>query len=150
MEQCNEARCVVTLKSSDLILHGCIFLRFESSDADSDVLESAENDAKRFPLTHSQVKLFDKSMAMKRRRYIERHIDLDDTDDDNDNDASDDDNDLNDEEFVELFRAHITRKKMRKKIRANPEVPYFLPCSLESSKLQPISFSLYKTLFTPI
>lgn len=101
--------------------------RFESSDAESDILESAENDAKRLPLTHSQVRLFDKSMTMKRRRYIERHIDLDDTDEENDNndDASDEDNDVNDEEFIELFRAHIKRKKMRKKIRANPEVNFF-------------------------
>ena len=75
-------------------------------------------------------------MMLKRRRYIERRLDLDDDDsgddvcdDLNNADAGSDacDEDLNDDEFVELFRTHVKRKKMRKKIRANPEVrPYLI------------------------
>ena len=110
--------------------------RFESSDADSDILESAESESKRLSLSHAQVRLFDKSMMLKRRRYIERRLDLEDDDsgddvcdDLNNADAGSDacDEDLNDDEFVELFRTHVKRKKMRKKIRANPEVrPYLI------------------------
>ena len=90
---------------------------FESSDAESDVLLSAEQEARRSPLTHAQVTLFDKSMAMKHRRYIERNIDID-----SDDDAASEEEDINDTDFIELYRGHIKRKKMRKKIRANPDV----------------------------
>ena len=60
-------------------------------------------------------------MAMKQRRYIERNIDID-----SDDDLPSDDEDLNDDDFIELYRSHIKRKKMRKKIRANPEVRNFI------------------------
>jgi hypothetical protein len=57
-------------------------------------------------------------MTMKHRRYIERYVDID-------SDDSDDDDDLDDAEFIELFRSHVKRKKLRKKVRANPEVRVF-------------------------
>ena len=97
----------------------CFYFSFESSDAESDVLLSAEQEARRSPLTHAQVTLFDKSMAMKHRRYIERNIDID-----SDDDAASEEEDINDTDFIELYRGHIKRKKMRKKIRANPDVRY--------------------------
>ena len=54
---------------------------------------------------------------MKHRRYIERNIDID-----SDDDAASEEEDINDTDFIELYRGHIKRKKMRKKIRANPDV----------------------------
>lgn len=59
-------------------------------------------------------------MRMTHRRYIESQIGSDlDSDDD-----SDDNNPITDQDFIELYRTHIKRKKMRKKIRANPEVSF--------------------------
>ncbi len=119
-----------------------------SSDYDSDVLLGAESEARRSPLTYQQVILFDKSVVQRaKRRYINEHLEVE----------SDDSLDHFDvvsriscsfwflelkiylplniqvpnEEFEELFRSHLKRKKLRKKIRANPEVSLLIFLSLE-------------------
>ncbi len=121
-----------------------------SSDYDSDVLLGAESEARRSPLTYQQVLLFDKSVVQRaKRRYINEHLQVESDDDDDDDDdllnsfdmvhhdLTNCNQDVCDtwgsfqvpnEEFEELFRSHLKRKKLRKKIRANPEVrlPPFL------------------------
>lgn len=110
----------------------------------------AESEARRSPLTYQQVLLFDKSVVQRaKRRYINEHLQQesdDNVEDDSLNQFEVVSHDktsmqspryaltLNDfkvpnEEFEELFRSHLKRKKLRKKIRANPEVRF--PSSLK-------------------
>lgn len=79
------------------------------SDADSEILETAEEEARRVPLTHRHVRAFDKMHdGCRRHRYItpgcDENVDL-----------------VDDELFSELFRAHLKRKKVRRKIRNRPK-----------------------------
>ena len=95
------------------------------SDADSETLEAAEQEARLQPISRHHVEVFDKLPdGMRKRRYIsawpgEEVLPL-----------------VSDERFTELFRGHIKRKRMRRKFRMNPDV------SLEScfflSNLMPI------------
>jgi len=62
-------------------------------------------------------------MLMKHRRYIERRTNFDI---DSDDDVASDEEAMNEDDFIELYRSHIKRKKLRKKIRANPDVRHFL------------------------
>ena len=105
-------------------------------DDDSDYLQAAEDEARGMPLHSRLVKAFDKSLesCRRRRRYIERNFDL--SDDDLDDTSGRSHRPMTDTEFKELFQSHTKRKRLRKKIRANPEVgfvdfvPYLNACSL--------------------
>jgi RNase adaptor protein for sRNA GlmZ degradation len=61
-------------------------------------------------MTRKHVELFDK--IKKRRRILEK---LDDSDDD-----LIDTSDITNEYFTEMFRSHLKRKKLRRKIRNQP------------------------------
>ena len=77
------------------------------------MLLAAEDEAKSTPITRENVELFDK--IKKRRRIIEQRIcNTDSSEDEIDTSA------ITDELFVEMFRAHIKRKKLRRKIRTQP------------------------------
>ena len=84
------------------------------SDADSETLEAAEDEARLRPISRHHVEVFDKLQdgGMRKRRYI----------------SSWPGEDLlpvvSDDRFTELFRGHIKRKRMRRKFRVNPEVQW--------------------------
>ena len=94
------------------IVHLYNYLIFSdgSSDSDSDVLLAAEDDSKECTMTRKHVELFDR--IKKRRRIIEK-IDTSDED-------AVDTADITHEYFTDMFRAHIKRKKLRRKIRNQP------------------------------
>lgn len=81
------------------------------SDADSETLEAAEEEARFRPITRHNVEVFDKLPdGMRKRRYItawpgEEMLPC-----------------VSDEKFTELFRGHVKRKRTRKKFRLNPDV----------------------------
>ena len=81
------------------------------SDADSETLEAAEEEARWLPMTRKHVEVFDRLPdGMRKRRYItawpgEENLPV-----------------VSDEKFVELFRAHVKRKRVRRKFRLNPDV----------------------------
>ena len=81
-----------------------------SSDSDSDVLLAAEDEAKECCITRKHVELFDK--IKKRRRIIDR---LESSDEE-----GIDTSDITNELFTEMYRAHMKRKKTRRKIRNQP------------------------------
>ena len=76
-----------------------------SSDSDSDVLLAAEDEAKECCITRKHVELFDK--IKKRRRIIDR---LESSDEE-----GIDTSDITNELFTEMYRAHMKRKKTRRK-----------------------------------
>ena len=84
------------------------------SDADSDTLEAAEEEARWLPITRKHVEIFDKLPdGLRKRRYIstwpgEDHLPV-----------------VSDDKFVELFRSHVKRKRTRRKFRLNPDVSCF-------------------------
>ena len=81
------------------------------SDADSDTLEVAEEEARWQPINRHHVEVFDKLPdGMRKRRYIsawpgEDMLPV-----------------VSDEKFTEIFRGHIKRKRVRRKFRLNPDV----------------------------
>lgn len=82
------------------------------SDADSETLEAAEEEARWKPITRHHVDVFDKvpDAGMRKRRYIspwpgEDLLPM-----------------VSDDKFTELFRGHVKRKRIRKKFRLNPDV----------------------------
>ena len=84
------------------------------SDADSDTLEAAEEEARWLPLTRKHVEVFDKLPdGMRKRRYITPWV------------GEDRIPVVSDDKFVELFRSHVKRKRVRRKFRINPDVSFF-------------------------
>ena len=85
------------------------------SDADSETLEAAEDEARMRPINRHHVEVFDKLPdGMRKRRYIsawpgEELLPV-----------------VSDDQFTELFRGHIKRKRMRRKFRTNPNVSFIL------------------------
>ena len=83
------------------------------SDADSETLEAAEEEARFKPINRHHVEVFDKLPdGMRKRRYIsawsgEEVLPI-----------------VSDERFTELFRGHIKRKRLRRKFRMNPDVSF--------------------------
>ncbi len=98
----------------------------DESDADSDTLEVAEEEARRLPITRKHVGLFDKQHdgGTRKRRYIscsERDLQPQP--------------EVGSEEFEDLFRTHVKRKKMRRKLRLQPQV------RLQSSMILTLQYS---------
>ena len=83
------------------------------SDADSETLEAAEDEARMRPINRHHVEVFDKLPdGMRKRRYIsawpgEDLLPV-----------------VSDERFTEIFRGHIKRKRTRRKFRMNPDVSF--------------------------
>ena len=81
------------------------------SDADSETLEAAEEEARWQPINRHHVEVFDKLPdGMKKRRYInawpgEDILPV-----------------VSDEKFTEIFKGHVKRKRVRRKFRLNPDV----------------------------
>ena len=98
-----------------------------SSDSDSDVLLAAEDEAKECCITRKHVELFDR--IKKRRRIIDRVESSDD--------ESIDTSDITNEYFTEMFRAHMKRKKTRRKIRNQPPEQDKPPKPKSSKKEKP-------------
>merc|ERR1711981_917515 len=116
----------------DKLLRQIVDTRFQhfndgSSDSDSDVLLAGEDEAKECPITRKYVELFDK--IKKRRRILEK---INDSDED-----SIDTSDITHEYFTEMFRSHIKRKKLRRKIRNQP------PDQVHARHIRSISWFLF-------
>ena len=85
------------------------------SDADSETLEVAEEEARWKPISRKHVEIFDRkngAEGMRKRRFItawpgEDLLPV-----------------VSDEKFTELFRGHVKRKRTRRKFRINPEVRF--------------------------
>ena len=81
------------------------------SDADSETLEAAEEEARWQPINRHHVEVFDKLPdGMRKRRYInawpgEDMLPV-----------------VSDEKFTEIFKGHVKRKRVRRKFRLNPDV----------------------------
>ena len=81
------------------------------SDADSETLEAAEEEARWQPINRHHVEVFDKLPdGMRKRRYInawpgEDVLPV-----------------VSDEKFTEIFKGHVKRKRVRRKFRLNPDV----------------------------
>ena len=86
------------------------------SDADSETLEAAEEEARWRPITRHHVQVFDKlpSDGMRKRRYISAWPgeDLCPV--------------VSEDKFTEIFRGHVKRKRTRRKFRVNPDVSRFV------------------------
>ena len=97
-------------------MRGSFFLRTEhSSEDDSDALTALEDEARSGPITKAHVKAFDR--MKKCRRYLDKSV-VPDSDEDEALAMPD----PTEEEFIEMFRNHTKRKKVRRKVRKMPEV----------------------------
>jgi hypothetical protein len=84
-----------------------------ASDADSETLEVAEEEARWRPINRHHVNIFDRLPdGLRKRRYISAWPDEDMV------------GTLADDKFVDLFRNHVKRKRFRRKIRTHPEVMF--------------------------
>ena len=85
------------------------------SDADSETLEAAEEEARWQPINRHHVEIFDKLPdGMRKRRYInawpgEDILPV-----------------VSEEKFAEIFKGHVKRKRVRRKFRSNPDVSLFI------------------------
>ena len=85
------------------------------SDADSETLEAAEEEARWQPINRHHVEIFDKLPdGMRKRRYInawpgEDILPV-----------------VSEEKFAEIFKGHVKRKRVRRKFRSNPDVGLFI------------------------
>lgn len=82
------------------------------------MLQVAEDEYRDSAVTKTHVKSFDR--IKKSRRYFERKpwVNLELSSDDDDDDVAE----LTEEEFQHLFRTHLRRKRVRRKVRIAPEV----------------------------
>ena len=150
MEQCNEARCVVTLKTSDLILHGCIFSgsslptpiptswslpRTTPSGFRSPTRKSSCSTS-RWPWSGEGTSSGTLTSTTPTTTTTTTPATTTTT--------------STMKSSSNCFAPTSNAKRWGRRFEQIQRFPTFLPFSLESSKLQPISFSLYKTLFTPV
>jgi len=92
------------------------YRRESESEAESDVLDAAEEEAKRLPVTKLHVACFDR--MKKRKRFIETaDLATDDSDDNEDVEGE-----VSEKEFLESFQNHLRRKRQRRKVRKAPDV----------------------------
>lgn len=89
--------------------------RDRASDSDSDVLQAAEDEADLAPITTKHVEAFDR--IKRQRRYIDPKL-LEGEFSSDDEDPID----VTEQDFISLFRSHVKRKRLRRKIRANPDL----------------------------
>ena len=86
-----------------------------SSD-EAEALDNAEAEARLDPITRAHVEAFDKIKLRKKRKlrddaYWRQELGFD---------TEDEEFRVTEQDFVNLFRAHVKRKKLRRKFRANP------------------------------
>ena len=88
-----------------------------SSSDDAEALDAAEAEARLDPITRAHVEAFDKIKLRKRRRirddaYWRRELGIEE---------EGEEFLVTEQDFVNLFRAHVKRKKLRRKYRAHPD-----------------------------
>ena len=100
-----------------------VILQTDSEEDDSDALDAAEEEAKLEPVTRKHVEAYDK--IKRRHRFIDPDLYKGEFSSEDDVAASEAEQSsvftVTEQDFIALFRAHVKRKKLRRKIRTNPD-----------------------------